>query len=616
MTTTINKNGSYIGTTGSDVFKLNFVPKSGDSGSLHIDGQTSSLNNNGLTGTGLGVATDIDASLAFNTDRTLNLAFRPGSTTAISTFATSVKGYNAQDILAFAKSGDYSDRGAFFSNIETIQLASGVNIKLSSEIFEQIANDADRGAVNYGVIFEGVKGGKEESVTFVTQWEDAVLTVPQVGDTYLAADVQLDDYSFANLFTNVLPIYDFTVDKDDLADPSADIASYDKYVRFDGANNAEKMFGSPGVDYVTARLGNDTVFAYAGNDYLIGHGGADYLDSGDGNDLFGIGSFGTGIQGTSSKADDGKAEWIISASEANRTGVTNGITNSTDYANQIDVINGGSGFDTLRITSGIGATNSANGTVVLNDNNFIAVEKVEIGAGIARDPDESAYQFYRGHNWLAKGSSVSDTGVSAGGVAGNSLNNVVVNASGVTKHGVIFEGNANINTFIGSTKNDTFISNGGHDNLTGGAGSDQFVFQTIREYSRDGSAVNGAISYTAVDKVLSNADSDTVTDFASGVDKIVFRLESNVSGEDTFKSLVGLTKGSVPTINIQIGDLSSIDTSGTSSSFIKADTTGSDVNVYYDADGSGPGPAWLVCTLVGVNSVSASDFILASVQNF
>ena len=120
--TIITKNGSYIGTSGSDSFKLNFVPK--PDASLHIDGQTSSLNNSGSTGNGLGTATDLSASLGFNTDRTLNLAFRPGSTTSISTYATSVKGYNAQDILTFAKSGDYSNLGAFFTNIENIQLAS------------------------------------------------------------------------------------------------------------------------------------------------------------------------------------------------------------------------------------------------------------------------------------------------------------------------------------------------------------------------------------------------------------------------------------------------------------------------------------------------------------
>ncbi len=613
--------GAFEGTSGSDVFEISGVPAA----ALSIDGKTSLLNNAGTDAAAGNTSADIATSLSYATDRKLGLAYRPGSTTSIDTQATTISGYNAEDVLLFSRSGDYSKLGAFFTNIETIRLASGVSVKLSSKVFDAIGDYADRGAVNTGIVFEGVAGGKTEKVIFDIDFDSDGITVPAVGDTYVLAELELDDYSFASVFRNVQAVYDARdpVDDDDreaLTDGDSQL-SFGRYFRFDGANETggagEAVLGSSGVDYATLRLGNDSYEGFAGNDLLIGHGGADSLDGGDGNDIFVIGGFGTGVSGTSSKADDGKAEWIISAAEGARAGVTNGITNATDYANQTDVIKGGLGFDTLRVTTGIGATDAANGTVVLNDKNFIGMEKVEVGGTISKDADESTWQQLRdGHYLLARGSSVSDLRVSSGGVAGNSIDKVVINASGVTKNSLIFEGNNNTQTFIGTRKGDTFIGNGGADTLTGGAGADKFVFQTIREYARDASSANGTIGYTPTDRALVALDADTITDFTSGVDKIVFRIEKTTALEDSFDSLVALAKGNLTTIHVLIGDLSGLDTAGTATSFIKADTTGNDIRVYYDADGSGAGTAVLIATLAGVSTVAASDFAVASVQNF
>lgn len=615
------KGGTFEGTGGSDTFNITAVPV----GALSIDGRTSSLNNSGTEAAAGTSSTDIATALSYATDRKVNLAYRPGTTNSVDTNATTISGYNAQDTLVFTKSGDFSKLGAFFTHIETVKLASGVSVKLSSEVFEAIESYADRGAVNTGVVFEGVAGGKAEKIIFDIEYEAEGITVPAVGDTYVQADIQLDDYSFATVFKDVQVIYDardpVDDDDDEASTDGASQLSFGRYLRLDGANEAggggESVLGSSGVDYATLRLGNDSYLGFAGNDLLIGHGGADSLDGGDGNDIFVIGGFGSGVSGTTSKADDGKAEWIISAAEAARTGVTSGITNAADYANQVDVVKGGLGFDTLRVTTGIGATNAATGTIVLNDRNFIGMEKVEVGGTISKDGDESTWQQLRdGHYLLARGSSVSDLGTSSGGVAGNSLNKVVIDASGVTKNGLLFDGNNNTQTFIGTTKGDTFTGNGGADTLTGGAGADKFVFQTIREYARDASSANGAIAYTPTDRALVAGDADVITDFAAGSDKIVFRVEANTTLEDTFDSLVGVSRGNLTDTQVLIGDLTGLDTAGTTTSFIKADTTGSDIKVYYDADGSGAGAAVLVATLAGVSSISARDFAVASVQNF
>jgi len=645
--------GAFTGTTGSDTYQFTAVPTA----AVTIDGLTSGKDNSGATAsvtrwvavddddpslraaysynttTGATVnggatsdaATTLQNALLTPTDARLTLAFRPSvvatTATGTDTNRTTVSGYNAQDVVVFSKSGDYSSLGDFFTNIETIRLASGVKVTLDFDALAAAKAYASRGALNYGITLEGVAGGATETVTFKVNFEAGDIVAPPVGAGYVIRDCQLDDFAFAGLASNVELVFDARdpADDDD-NETNADgflQTSFGRYFRFDGTNNGEKVLGTDGVDYATLRLGNDTAFGFAGNDRLVGHGGADSLDGGDGDDLFEIGSFGTGTSGTSSKADDGKAEWIISSALAASKGVTNGITNATDYANKTDVIVGGAGYDTLRVTTGIGATTAANGTIALDDNNFKQMEKVEVGGAISRDPDESAFQQLRdGHLLFARNSSVSDLATAAGGASGNSINNVVIDASGVTKNGLTFEGNANTQKFIGTTKADVFIGNGGSDTLTGGAGADKFVFQTIREYARDSSTANGVIAYAPVDAPFAAAASDVITDFTTGSDKIVFRVEATTTLEDSFKSLVALTKGNLTADNVLIGDLTSIDTAGTATQFIKADTTGADVKVYYDADGSGVGAAILIATLTNVATVGVADFRVEAVQGF
>jgi len=658
-TTKIGKaGGSFTGTQGSDTWEFTAAPAK--TSQVSIDGLTSAKNNSGADATLLSwVAKDdddptISALYTYNTttgvttttastaagtslqngvltptDARLTLAYRPGAVAATATGtdtnATTVAGYNAQDVILFSKSGDYSGLGDFFRNIETIKLGTGVSVTLDQEAFQAVKGYASRGTLTYGMTFEGVAGGKAESVTFKFNFEASDVVTPAVGAAYASKELQLDDFSIAGLATNVDLIFDARdpVDDDDLEATSDGLTqpSLSRYFRFDGTNSNDKVLGSYGSDNATLRLGNDTFLGFDGNDRLFGHGGADSLDGGAGDDLFEIGGFGTNVSGTTSKADDGKPEWVISAADSAATGITNGLTNAADYGSKADLIVGGTGYDTLRVTSGVGATNAATGTIILSDANFQGMEKVEVGGSVSRDADESAFQQLRdGHLYFLRSSTVSDTAPysnTAGLTTTNSvMNNVVINASRVTKNGLTFEGNANTQTFIGTTKADVFIGNEGADTLTGGGGADKFVFQTIREYARDSSTANGVIAYTAGDEAFDATDADTITDFTTGSDKIVFRVEGTTTLEDTFDSLVALTKGNLTTTNVLIGDLTAIDTAGAATSFIKADTTGSDIRVYYDADGSGVGAAVLVATLTNISTVGVSDFRVEAVQGF
>jgi len=537
------------------------------------------------------------ANLEKFSDAKIKVSGRPGSTNPTHfTQETSVLDITSlKDTLHFSVSGDYTT-SLSFTNIEKISLASGVEIKLLGSQLKEAFGSVDKGVITPGIQFYGVAGGKAEKV-IAFLWSDGAAVAdddgddepvgvidPAVGLSYASADLQLDDFTVGSVLRDgVVLVYQGRTGSG---------LSSDSYTRIDGSNGTEEAYGSEGSDNVDMRLGNDLFFGYGGNDLIKMHGGVDRAFGGTGNDIYIVGGFGSGIPGTSSKSDDGLAEWV--------TG---------------DVFDGGAGVDTLRVTTGIGASDSTKGRLTLNNTNLKDVERIEVGASVAKDADESQFQYQADNNVrLNKGGTVADLASTLGNSAGSSINKVVVDASAITTKGLIFEGNANIQTFIGTTKGDTFIGNGGADSFTGNAGADNFIFQTVRTYSSDG--VAGTINYITTDTALIAADADTVTDFVSGSDKIVFRIEATTALEDTFDSLVALTKGNLTATNVYVGDATDVNTAGNATQFIKVDTTGNDVNVYYDADGSGTGAAVKIVTLTGLSSISVADITLASVVNF
>jgi Ca2+-binding RTX toxin-like protein len=517
------------------------------------------------TVTGQYVELDDDIAEEVQTDVRLNFATRPGSS-AISTFATTIAGYNAVDTLEFTESGEFED--IVFSGIERIELASGVSITLEAEQLEENGESLALGEINPGTHIYGVAGGDVENVTLELEFEEeefepASSIVGASPVTYDKAVFEVDDYSVAHLYHNVDVTYD----------ASEGVAG--SFTRIDGANEGsdahEIVLGSEGVDYATMRLGDDTVYGNGGNDLLIGHGGADYLDGGTGNDIFVIGGFGSGVQGTTSKADDGNKEWIATGAKH-------------------DVIVGGDGVDTLRITTGIGANTKANGTVVLNNDNFKSMEVVQVGGTVGRlNVENTDLQLLNDHYYFKANGTVADLSNTLGN-NGGTINNVVVDASGVTTNGLRFEGNANQQTFIGTSKADVFVGNGGNDTLTGGGGADKFVFGKVYEQVVTGSATtvqtytNTAFNLTGV---------DTITDFTRGTDKLELHL-------DQYSNLAGF--------NASMLRVNATGTAQDANDYLVYNTTTKTLS--YDADGNGSGAKVDIAILTGVNTLSTSDFII------
>jgi Ca2+-binding RTX toxin-like protein len=544
------------GDAGSDTFVIN--TKLVDD--ITIDGGTNNEDSLGRVGIAVPAtpSTSVDVSKTYATDGVVNPSFYSGA--SVSTVNSTV-GYNAVDTIQFNRSGDFSN--IVFTHIEKIELGKGVSIKLSSEQLDTAIASLDLGALNPGLHFQGTSGdGKTETVTVVVDYSDFTFTpaatvAGATSTTYNMGDFQLDDASSGYLFTDV-------IHKDDFYSNSSTAS----YARADGSNNDDWGNGSKGVDNVTLRLGNDVYFGNEGNDLLIGHQGADFLDGGAGNDFFNITGFYTGIAGTTSKADDGNAEWI------------NGASASNPGANG-DVVVGGEGTDTLRITSG--ATSTSFGTIILTDNNFIGMEKVEIGKTVGRlNVEDSALQLLHDHYYL--------------NAAGTGTNNVVVNASGITANGLTFEGNGSANTFIGTSKVDTFIGNGGNDILTGNGGADIFVFGNVHTWTVTGAATE-VQTYTDVATDLTGID--TITDFTSGTDKIYLN-------DDFFTVFNATTATAIDPANLVQG--AGVTASAGTTDYLIFDSTSK--ALYYDADANGAGAAVQIASLTGVSTLATGDFLI------
>ena len=408
----------------------------------------------------------------------------------------------------------------------------------------------------------------------MADYDDAFVFTPAatvVGATpiiYTRADFQLDDASIGDLFHNVALVQDFHT-----GSLAVDINGRATYAREDGSNSSETILGNEGVDNADGRLGNDIIFGNGGNDLLKGQGGADTIDGGDGNDFFLISGFETGILGAYGKADDGHAEWVAG-----------------------DIITGGTGIDTLRVTAG--ADSIAHGTILLTDANFQGMERVEVGAVVGRlNVENSDLQLINSHYSLNAGATVStSTTVLSGGTVVKNLNLVTVNASGIsdadldaTTGGLSFEGNGNINTFIGTQNNDTFIGNGGNDVLTGNAGADIFQLGKVHTQTVTGAATV-VQTYTNVATNLTGVD--IITDFVSGSDHLALN-------DDFFAALTsGVSVGNL----VQGAGAVALD----ANDFLIFDSTNG--ALYYDADGNGAGLATQFATLTGVLTLTEADF--------
>ena len=127
-------------------------------------------------------------------------------------------------------------------------------------------------------------------------------------------------------------------------------------------------------------------------------------------------------------------------------------------------------------------------------------------------------------------------------------------------------------TLLGGAGDDYLSGGEGRDKLTGGTGSDQFVFDA---------ALNRSTNV------------DTITDFVSGLDKIVLDNEifSKFTAGEDISDHFSATGRALDSDDYLI-------------------YSASNKTLYYDADGNGSGSAVAFAVLTGISSLIANDLFV------
>jgi|GEM_PF-2931363 len=284
------------------------------------------------------------------------------------------------------------------------------------------------------------------------------------------------------------------------------------------ANDAgDKLRGGAGDDTLVGGAGDDSLYGGTNNDSLIGGAGDDTLDGGAGRDTM------SGGTGNDTYYVDNPGDVVVEAPGAGidtviaslffalPTNVENltltgaaisGWGNSGDNSIIGDALDnnlrGGAGDDTL--DGGAGNDSIVGGT---GDDSLIGGagdDTLDGGPGADTMAGGTGDDTYYVNN---VGDVVTEQPSQGHDTVLVSLNTYTLGANIETMQFIgsgdfAGTGNATANTIIGGSGDDTLDGGGGADTLTGGAGADTFFFQA------------------------GEAKGDTITDFTSGVDKLVF----------------------------------------------------------------------------------------------
>ncbi|HYD70904.1 hypothetical protein [Azospirillum sp.] len=219
-----------------------------------------------------------------------------------------------------------------------------------------------------------------------------------------------------------------------------------------GSGGNETMAGGNGNDTLSGLGGDDSLYGGVGEDVLHGGAGKDTLLGGDGNDV------------------------IV-------------IDTNTDFTSD-ESINGGNGYDVIRLMAPSGT---------INLNNVANVERIEYGGSSDADWGVTAGI---GHDLIVGGGGRETM---MGGIGNDTL-------SGAGGHDVL-TGDGGEDSLLGGAGNDTLDGGDGNDTLSGGDGNDVYLFDA----SNTGSALVADLALGDVIRV-NNADfsSGTITDGDGG----------------------------------------------------------------------------------------------------
>ncbi len=406
-----------------------------------------------------------------------------------------------------------------------------------------------------------------------------------------------------------------------------------------GNSQANLITGNSANNTLNGQGANDTLLGGGGNDSLIGGAGNDRLDGGAGSDTM-VGGEGSDTYLTESATDiiseigttAGNVDSVISSvgwtlgstlENLTLTGTTAVRGNGNGQANVLtgnaahNTMNGGGGNDTVSGAAG-------------NDSLLGGVGNDSLNGGTGNDTmvgGEGSDTYVCD----AAGDIISESGTTPGNVdsvissvdwtLGSTLENLTLTGTTAVRG----NGNGQANVLIGNAAHNTMNGGGGNDSIGGGAGNDTL---------QGGAGSDRLTGGTGADRFVfdSTSGSDTITDFASGIDKVAFRmaqlgvgngnttidgaqLKSAPGGFSTAAELVVFTTNAPALTNTAaaaaIGSANSAYAAGAKALFTVDDGTSSAVFLFSAANANAAVEAaelTLLATLQGAAATALADY--------
>lgn len=322
--------------------------------------------------------------------------------------------------------------------------------------------------------------------------------------------------------------------------------------------------------------GNDTILAGGGDDLLDGGTGADKMTGGIGDDVYVVDNTKDTVTEKLNEGTDTIETTLASLSIAKLTAIENltytGFDNAILVGNaSVNTLTGNSGTD--RLDGGIGGDSLIGGDgsdlYIVDDLNDTIIEAPNEGT----DSVQSSVTF----TLLDNVENLTLTGKAAINGTGNNQNNTI-------------SGNISANTLGGGQGDDTLDGGVGNDILSGGDGVDLLIGGLGNDLLTGGSGTDKF----RFEKVLGKTNIDTITDFATGIDRI--ELDDAI-----FKKFIRDSDLSDNFVSSGTG-VKALDSND---HLIFNTATGA---LFYDADGNGAGAAIQFATLTGVSNVAYTDF--------
>lgn len=399
---------------------------------------------------------------------------------------------------------------------------------------------------------------------------------------YLETTVYIRDLS--GFFTRESETYQFGAGATSLIDDSAsDDILY-------GYESVDRINSGDGDDYVESYGGNDILNGGNGNDYLYAGSGNDSVDGGAGDDLI-VGGDGAGDDTYKGGSGIDTVKYT-SATQAINVNLTSGkasgaeINNDKLYdienviagdgsdsivgSNAVNYLYGGLGNDNIDASKGDDFIFGGEGNDSLNGGLGIDIADGGLGNDLYFvDNSRDVVRELFGEGVDSVRSSVSYT-LSDNVENLTLINNASINAVGNGLNNTLIGNNA-VNNINGGDGDDVINGGLGKDILTGGNGSDYFVFNTV----------------------ASASNTDRVTDFQDGIDKL--QLEDSI-----FTKIRG-------DLNLSDNIVNGTKALDANDYLVYNNTNGV---LYYDLDGSGRAAAVAIATIGTGHIIDTSDFFI------